>query len=296
MVVPRYEVIGLRLPLIEGPTDLAKVIVDEANKQIGGLRDGDIIVVTSKLYLKSIGALIDLSSVKPRLLTKLIARICNKNPVETEIVLRNSRRVLAVIPIKGLGKLFARVSRNREVAERLVDSMGSLLLVETKTGLVSLDAGLDYSNIPPGKAIVNNVDFDEAAKSLRERIEALSGKRVGVVITDTESLLVYRGCSIDIAVGASGVPVVAKCFAEPDMYGRPKFGGVDCIADEIAAAAALLMGQTSEGVPVVVVRGLKLPRVDERISMFGTRPRRRFAARMWIKTLIVRVLFALLRK
>lgn len=291
----RYEVLGLRMPLVEGPVDLAKLIVEEAERQVGGLRDGDVVVVTSKFYLKCVGVLIDLGSVRPGLVSRLVAKLCSKNPVETELVLRFSRRVLAVIPVKGLGKLFARVSRNREVAERLVESMGSLLLVETRTGLVSLDAGLDYSNLPPGKAIANCIDFDEAAARLRKRIEELSGKRVGVVITDTESLLLYRGCSIDIAVGASGVPVVAKCFAEPDMYGRPKFGGVDCVADEIAAAAALLMGQTSEGIPVVIVRGLRLPHVEERVAEFRPSMSRGYALRMWLKTFLTRLLFAFYR-
>ncbi len=295
-MTPRFEVIGLRLPLVEGPTNLAKLIVEAAREQAGGLRDGDIVVVTSKLYLKSVGELIDLSSVRPRLVSRLIARLCRKNPVEVELVLRYAKRVLAVIPLRvgrGVGGLLAKLSSDPERARRVVESIGSLLLVETKNGLVALDSGLDYSNLPPGKAIAHTVDFDEAAKRLREEIERLSGRRVGVVITDTESLLIYRGCSIDIAVGASGIPVVSRKFAELDMYGKPKFGGVDCIADEIACAAALLMGQTSEGVPVVIVRGLELPRVEEGVKTFCRRVSRGFALRMWLLTALVRALFSL---
>ncbi len=87
----RYEVIGLKLSMVESLTDLAKLIVEAAEEQAGGLRDGDV-VVTSKLYLKSVSALIDLSNVEPSLLSRIIAKICCKNPTEVEIILRNSNR------------------------------------------------------------------------------------------------------------------------------------------------------------------------------------------------------------
>ncbi len=296
METPRFEVIGLRLPVIEEPTDLARLIVEAAAEQAGGIRDGDIIVVTSKLYLKSVGEVIDLSRVRPRLAARIIARICGKNPVETELVLRCTKRILAVIPLevsKSVARALAEFSADPERARKVIKSIGALLLVVTKNNLVALDAGLDYSNLPPGKAIAHTIDFDEAARRLRQRIEELSGKRIGVVLTDTESLLVYRPCSIDIAVGASGIPVVSRKFAELDVYGKPKFGGVDCIADEVASAAALLMGQTSERVPVVIVRGLNLPRIDEEVKRFCRERGRRFSAKMWLKTALARLVFAL---
>ncbi|RLG05750.1 MAG: F420-dependent oxidoreductase, partial [Thaumarchaeota archaeon] len=89
---------------------------------------------------------------------------------------------------------------------------------------------------------------------------------VAVVISDTEMWLSLG--SLDFARGSSGIEVVSKNFGELDLYGRPKFGGVDHVAHEIACAAALLMGQTAKGIPAVIIRGCQYQRSEEGISNY----------------------------
>ncbi|RLE62283.1 MAG: hypothetical protein DRJ47_10900, partial [Thermoprotei archaeon] len=151
-------------------------------------------------------------------------------------------------------------------ARKLLDKIPCLFITITNYGLIGLDAGVDFSNLPPGYAIANIVDFDEAAKEIRDGIERITGKRVAVVISDTETNISGKFGSIDVAVGCSGIKPITGRFAAKDIYGKPKFGGVDIIVDELASTAALLMGQTSERVPVVIVKGLKYDVSEEGVK------------------------------
>lgn len=129
---------------------------------------------------------------------------------------------------------------------------------------------MDSSNHPEGVVSVPPRDPDRFAGEIRDKIFGLIGKEVAVIITDTEMWFSYG--SLDFARGSSGIQVVSKSFGEPDLYGKPKFGGVDCVAHELACASALLMGQTSEGVPAVIVRGYKYVKSEEGISYYQIKP------------------------
>ncbi len=132
------------------------------------------------------------------------------------------------------------------------------------------NSGIDFSNSPGGLVTVPPDDPDAAARALKHRIRKLTGLDVPVIISDTEYWF-FLG-SLDFARGCSGLRPVARNFGAPDLYGNPKFGGVDAIAHELACAAALLMGQASEGVPVVLVRGYKYEPGEEGISDFVIGP------------------------
>ena len=107
-------------------------------------------------------------------------------------------------------------------------------------------------------------NMDDYAREIRRRILELTGRRVAVVVTDTE-MWISLG-SLDFARGSSGIEVVHRGFGDPDLYGKPKFGGVDCIADEIACASALLIGQTDEGIPAVIIGGYRYAGSEEGVS------------------------------
>ena len=265
----RFEVIGLRLPEVKLGDDLARLIVEAAERYAGGIRDGDIVAVTSKLVLKARGLMYRLSEVKPSLAARLIARLTGKDPVEVELILRASRGLVAVADVRVLRRFLDRIAADRRAAEEVLSRIPALIFVVTGQGLIAMDGGVDYSNLPPGYAIANTVDFDVEARRLRAEIERLTGHRVAVVITDTETNTSGKVGTVDVAVGSSGIRPVAKGFGAPDMYGRPKFGGVDIVVDEVAAAAALLMGQTSEGIPAVIVRGLRYEASDEGVSRYA---------------------------
>jgi len=125
-------------------------------------------------------------------------------------------------------------------------------------GRLSTDAGLDYSNAAPGEYVLPSPDPDAEARRIAEGARALTGARIAAVLSDTEFVPSRAIGTMDVAIGCHRVPTVRMGMGRPDRYGRRKFGGVDMRSNEIAAAAALLMGQTDEGVPVVLVRGLGL--------------------------------------
>ena len=137
-------------------------------------------------------------------------------------------------------------------------------LIVRRGGQIYSDAGLGFSNYSEGLVSVPSVNMDGYAREIRRRILELTGRRVAVVITDTE-MWISLG-SLDFARGSSGIEVVHRGFGDPDLYGKPKFGGVNCIAHEIACASALLMGQTDEGIPAVIVRGYKYAESEEEVS------------------------------
>jgi coenzyme F420-0:L-glutamate ligase/coenzyme F420-1:gamma-L-glutamate ligase len=288
--VPRFEVIGLRLPEVKPGDNLAGLIVDAAEKYAGGLRDGDVVVVASKLVLKARGLMYRLSDVRPSLAARLIARVTGKNPVEVELILRASRDIIAAVEVGWLRRFLDRIAAERESAERVLSKIPSIIFVATRQGLVAMDGGVDYSNLPPGYAIANTVDFDAEARRLRAEIERLAGRRVAVVITDTETNTSGKVGTVDVAVGSSGIRPVARGFGSRDIYGRPKFGGVDIVVDEVAAAAALVMGQTSEGVPAAIVRGLRYEASDEGVASYAI-GFRGLGLRLLLKNLLIRLIY-----
>ncbi len=290
--VNRIEIIGLKLSHEIKPGDnLAKLIVDAALNEDIGIEDDDIIVVTSKVVLKSLGQMFKIDEIRPSFAAKIISKLTGKDPKEVELILKASRDIIAVVPFKSVNeKVLFKITRNPAEALKLFKRIPSLLVVITKQRLIALDGGVDYSNLPPGYAIANVIDFDEEARRLRFEIEKLTGKRVAVVLSDTESDTSGKLGTIDVAVGASGIKPVTPYFASKDIYGKPKFGGIDIIVDEIASAAALLMGQTNEGIPVVIVRGLKYERSDEGVKDYSMGIRR-ISLNVALKTILVRLIY-----
>jgi len=258
--------IGIRVPLIERPVNLSRVIVENAIRQGVEIEDGDVIVVTSKVLLKSLGLLIDTRSVRPSFRARIISKLTGKDPIETEIVLRHSKKVLFIVSTSFLSRFVERISRNVKDGFEALSKVRAIMFVETNSGLIASDAGLDYSNIPPGYAIVNDYDFDRFARQLRDEIKELTGKNIAVLIADTEFTFSNgKFGSLDLAVGSAGIDPIAREFGEKDLYGRSKFGGLDIIVDEICAGAALLMRQAGEGIPTVLVKGLKYRRSNSGI-------------------------------
>ena len=258
---------GLKLPEVRPGDNLADLIVGAAEDAGVGVRDRDVIVVASKIVSKARGLLYRVDRVSPSREACKVAGKAGLDPRFVELVLRKSDEVVAAVPMLRLVREgLVRMDRlfSGEEAWRLLEEYPTMLVTVRNGGIWS-DSGLDSSNHPPGTFSYPPRNPDEEARKLSEAIQKLTGRRVAVVISDTEIFL--RG-SIDVARGSYGVPPVDRGFGRPDRYGKPKYGGVDCVADELAAAAALLMKQTGEGVPVVVVRGLSYDWSDEGISQY----------------------------
>ena len=253
---PRVEVYGLRLPVLEGPCDPAELVARAAEEQGVGIRDGDIVAVTCKLLSKCLGYTVRIDEVEPSPLAEKIARKTGEDPRFVELVLRESDDVLFVVSVKKLAEKgvidLTRFSRSPEAARRLLEDY-PVLFFTLREGEIWSDAGIDGSNHPPGVYSVPPRRLDDVARRMRERIMELTGRRVAVVACDTE---VFTAGSLDIARGSYGLEPVSRGFGEPDLYGKPKYGGVDAVAHEVCAAAALVMGQARQGVPAVILRGV----------------------------------------
>jgi coenzyme F420-0:L-glutamate ligase / coenzyme F420-1:gamma-L-glutamate ligase len=215
------------LPEVRPGDDLAALISQHAE-----LKAGDVVVVAQKVVSKSEGRLVDMSAVTPsaeamRIAPHLVAR---PDPRMVQVVLDESVRVL------------------RE--ERT-------LITETRHGYVAANAGVDHSNVGGrDRLALLPVDPDASAERLRTRLRELTGVEVGVVISDTFGRP-WRLGIVNVALGVAGIPALLDLRGTPDDDGDELHATVLAVADEVAAAAGLVMGKTNR-TPAVVVRGLGL--------------------------------------
>ncbi len=213
------------LPEIRPGDDLAGLIVERS----GPLSPGDVVVVAQKVVSKAEGRLRSLADVSPSLEAVTMAQRLDADPRLVQVILDESTRVV----------------RDDRV-----------LIVETHEGFVCANAGVDKSNVDGEDAVsLLPVDCDASAESLRERIAALSGVDVGIVISDTFGRA-WRMGLVNVALGVAGIPAMLDYRGRPDDFGMPLQATVVAMADELASAAELLMGKTKR-VPVVIVSGLE---------------------------------------
>ena len=249
---------GLKMPVIEERSDLVSLILESARSSNVSLENGDVIALTSKIVSKALGLLVSLNEVEP---SKKALYLSKKTGVDArflEILLRESDSIIAAVPIKKMAEKglvdFRKMARSPEKALRAL-SLYPTFFVTLRDGALWSDSGIDSSNHPPGVVSLPPRNLDEIAKSISVEIKKRTGRSIAIVICDTELFL--SGGSLDLARGSYGIRPITPNFGEEDLYGKPKFGGVDHLAHEICCAAALLMRQTSEGVPAVLVKGLE---------------------------------------
>ena len=252
----KIEILGLStIPDIRAGDKLGEIIVHCAEDEVGGIQGKDIVVITSKIVSKAEDNLAVLGQVKPGKKALSLAKRTGKAAEKIQLIFDSGQEIVAVLPLKELGEKYIMKSTRRPAqARRLLEEEACILVTKDKEGrLHTYDGGIDSSNHPSDTVSLLPPDPDGSARRLRYEIKGLIDKEVAVLIADTE---VVPFGSIDLAIGASGIETVAKKFGEDDRFGRPKFGGMDVTAYELTAAAALLFGQTSEGIPVAIIRGL----------------------------------------
>ncbi len=285
--------IPLRLPLVSPGDDLVSLLLSSLAEAGEDLEDGDILVVTSKVVSKAKGYVTRLKDVRPGLRSRIASLLIGRDAREIELVRRNSARILFYARIdKFAGQPFlAERSVDPRAAAEMFRAARSLIAAEHPSLGILSDAGADWSNCPDDLICLLPPDPDAEAEEIRERIGRETGRSVGVVLTDTEWKFMGRG-HVDVAVGVSGVPAVSSGFAAPDLYGRPKFGGMEAWGDELASAAALLMGQAGEGVAAVLIRGLRLegPAVGAREAYLSREIRRRLLSVAARRFILLRIL------
>ena len=224
----RFELIGVDgLPEVNAGDDLAELIGARVT-----LMDGDLVIVAQKVVSKAEGRTRDLSTVTAsdeavRLAPGLVAE---PDPRFVQVVLDESVRVLR--------------------SERV-------LITETRQGYVCANSGVDHSNIPGSEVVtLLPVDPDASAGRLRDRLREVTGVAAGVIVSDTFGRP-WRLGIVNVALGVAGMPALIDLRGGIDDAGKELHATVLAVADEVAAAAGLVMGKTRR-TPVVVVRGLEL--------------------------------------
>jgi len=226
--VKQLELIGVEgLPEVRPGDDLARLIHEHAT-----LRPADVVVVAQKVVSKSEGRLVDIAQVTAGEEAKRIAPrlIAKPDPRMVQVVLDESVRVLR--------------------DERT-------LITETRQGYIAANAGVDHSNVGGSERLtLLPIDPDASADQLRQRLRELAAVDVGVVISDTFGRP-WRLGIVNVALGVAGLPALIDLRGTRDDDGEPLAATVLAIADDLAAAAGLLMGKTNR-TPAVIVRGLRL--------------------------------------
>lgn len=230
------------IPLIQPGDNLAEIIFAALARNNINLQDGDILVITSKIVSKAEGRLVNLASVQPSEQALHLAIEVDKDPRLVELNLRESRQVLRYRP--------------------------GTLIVEHRLGFVCANAGIDHSNVAssdlPGEdqpdvwVLLLPEDPDASAEQLRNCLEQRSARHIGVLIIDSHGRA-WRMGTVGMAIGLSGMPGLVDLRGEPDLFGyRLRITQVG-VADELASAASLMLGQAAEGTPVAHVRGFPYP-------------------------------------
>lgn len=235
-------------PLIRRDDNLADIIVRSLKDTRIELQDGDILVVAQKIVSKAEGRMVNLGTVTPSQRALELAESTQKDPRMVELILQESNEVV----------------RTR---------MGTII-VEHRLGFICANAGIDHSNVNPLKTSEVSGDFgglnvddwvlllpqdpDLSAGRMRDAIHAKTGRRVGVLIIDSHGRA-WRNGTVGVAIGVAGLPALEDLRGREDLFGFTLRITQVGVADELAAAASLMMGQAAEGTPVVHVRGFPYP-------------------------------------
>lgn len=241
LTAKKVEIIGIEgFPAVKAGDNLASLIVNIARENGVEIENGDIVVIAQKIVSKAEGRIVQLSQVKPSEKAKELAKITKKDPRFVELVLKESKSVVKASP--------------------------EILIVKDIRGIVSINAGIDKSNVPGEDAYaLLPKDPDASASKIRSEIAELTGKKVAVVICDTYSRPFRRG-QVEFAIGVAGLKTTKDYRGRKDMFNYVLQVKNVAIIDEIACAAELVMGQGDEATPVAIIKNLHRAEVENSSS------------------------------
>lgn len=230
-----------KIPLIRQGDNLADILVNALPDTDLEIRNNDIFVVAQKIISKSEGRMVNLADITPSSRAMELVPQVEKDPRLIELILRESNEVMRV--------------------------RKDVIVVEHRLGFVCANAGIDHSNVK-GEGNVDEEyvlllpqDPDASARKLRYEIKQLANKDVGVMIIDSHGRA-WRNGTVGICIGLSGIPALVDERGWKDLFGYTLKATVVGVADELAAAASLVMGQAAEGTPVIHARGFPYPLGD----------------------------------
>ncbi len=228
------RIIGIKgIPIIKINDDIGNIIYESVKRQGISIQNHDIIIVTQKIVSKAEGRIIRLKDVQPSAFAKRVSTITGKEAELIELILGESRSIIRMI--------------------------GKHLITETRHGWICANSGIDKSNVSGGDSVtLLPINPDRSAFQIRKRIEKLTGKKVAVIVTDTFGRPLREG-HVDIAIGLSGIDPILNLRGTEDIFGYVLRVKETAIADELASAAELVIGNAREQIPVAIIRGYKYP-------------------------------------
>ena len=236
-----------KIPLIQKDDNLAKIILKSCILANVQLKNGDILILAQKIVSKAEGRLVNLADVKPSPYACQLAEMTDKDSRVVELILQESKEILRTRP--------------------------GLIIVEHKQGFICANAGIDRSNVAHQTSEVFGdfgslmgeehvlllpKDSDKSAKEWREKLEKATGTKLGILIIDSHGRA-WRNGTVGMTIGISGIPALVDLRGNADLFGRTLKVTQVGAADELAAAASLVMGQSNEGKPIVHARGFPYP-------------------------------------
>ncbi len=227
----KLEIIGIKsMPLIKDGDELVELILESMEKEGLKVHDGDIFVIAETAIAKSEGDTIEISKITPGLKSSEIADKTGKDARLVEAIIQESNEIIKIGP--------------------------DFIVSETKHGFVCANAGIDESNVDKGLATPIPDDPDKSAADIMAKISDKTGKEIGVIISDTQGRA-FREGAVGVAIGISGMKPLWNRSGESDLYGKELKTTSIAVADELASAASIAMGQADEGIPVVIIRGVE---------------------------------------
>jgi coenzyme F420-0:L-glutamate ligase/coenzyme F420-1:gamma-L-glutamate ligase len=221
------------VPKLRPGDDLAAALLAACDNAGLAPADNDVLVLAQKIVSKTEGRYVDLATVEPSERARTLGAEIDKDPRLVEVILRESRGVVRHRP--------------------------GVLIVEHRLGFIMANAGVDRSNIDPDAGeepvLLLPEDPDASAAALRDRLGRHYGCSLAVIVSDSWGRAWRRG-TVGVALGVAGLPALLDMRGQPDLYGRALRVTQTGFADEIAAAASLLMGESDEAQPAILVRGL----------------------------------------
>jgi coenzyme F420-0:L-glutamate ligase / coenzyme F420-1:gamma-L-glutamate ligase len=232
----RLELVGLEdIGDVSLGDSVGGLICDACSHQKIDLRNDDVLVVAQKIISKSEGRIVALDDIHPSAQAIELAQELDKEPALVEIILSESRRVIR--------------------------TGGRALIVETHHGFVCANAGVDQSNVGLRQVTLLPKDPDRSAREIRKEIHKRTGRNPAVIISDSFGRA-WRIGTVDVAIGIAGMKPIKDERGSKDRYGYQLKAAVAAVADEIAAAAELVMGKR-DGVPVVIVHGYDIEKKED---------------------------------
>jgi len=235
------------VPMVAKGDNIAKLIVDSTEKQNTPIQEKDVIVITHKIVSKAEGNVVNLDRISPSEQAKELAMKTGKQPDLVEVILRETHEIVRVGP--------------------------NSIITENKRGVVSANAGVDKSNVEGERNIaLLPKNPDVSAQDIRRKIKQLTNHDVAVIISDTHGRPLRIG-EVNVAIGVAGIKPTRDRRGEKDLFGYTLKVKQTAIADELASAAELVIGQANEGIPAAIIRGYKYPTSETASAKELTRPK-----------------------